>query len=122
MVLGRTRLVTDPDEKDAALRAVVEHIVPGRSLSARGPNRKELAATAVLAVPLTEVSAKVRHGPVGDEDEDYDLPVWAGILPLGLAAGDPEPDPRLRLDLPVPDHVAAWRRPAPPKDALAPGA
>jgi uncharacterized protein len=117
MVLGRTRLVTDPDEKDAALRAVVEHIVPGRSQAARGPNRKELAATAVLAVPLTEVSAKLREGPVGDEEEDYDLPIWAGILPLGLVAGEPRPDGRLHGDLPVPAHVAGWHRPAPPKDA-----
>ncbi len=117
MILGRTRLVTDLEEKDAALRAVVEHIVPGRGQVARGPDRKELAATAVLAVPLIEVSAKVRTGPVGDEEEDYALPVWAGVLPLGLAAGEPRPDGRLHGDLPVPAHVAGWHRPAPAKDA-----
>jgi uncharacterized protein len=117
MVLGRTRLVTEPDEKEAALRAVVEHIVPGRSQVARGPNRSELAATAVLAVPLTEVSAKLRAGPVGDDEEDYDLPIWAGILPLGLVPGAPRPDGRLHADLPVPAHVTGWHRPAPPKDA-----
>ncbi len=117
MVLGRTRLVTDLGEKDAALRAVVEHVVPGRSQVARGPDRKELAATAVLAVPLAEVSAKVRSGAVGDDEEDYDLPVWAGVLPLGLVAGAPVVDPLLRAELPVPPHVAAWRRPAPPKGA-----
>jgi nitroimidazol reductase NimA-like FMN-containing flavoprotein (pyridoxamine 5'-phosphate oxidase superfamily) len=122
MVLGRTRLVTDPDEKDAALRAVVEHIVPGRSQVARAPDGKELAATAVLAVPLSEVSAKVRSGPVGDEEEDYELPVWAGVLPLGLVAGEPEPDGRLRGDVPVPAHVTGWRRPAPAKDAATSGA
>ena len=117
MVLGRTRLVTDPDEKDAALRAVVEHIVPGRSQVARAPDRKELAATAVLAVPLTEVSAKVRSGAVGDDEEDYDLPIWAGVLPLGMVPGEPQPDGRLHGDLPVPAHVTGWRRPAPAKDA-----
>jgi uncharacterized protein len=117
MILGRTRLVTEPDEKEAALRAVVEHIVPGRSQVARGPNRSELAATAVLAVPLTEVSAKLRAGPVGDDEEDYDLPIWAGILPLGLVPGAPRPDGRLHADLPVPAHVTGWHRPAPPKDA-----
>jgi nitroimidazol reductase NimA-like FMN-containing flavoprotein (pyridoxamine 5'-phosphate oxidase superfamily) len=117
MAIGRTRLVTNPDEKEAALRAVVEHIVPGRSQVARGPNRRELAATAVLAVPLTEVSAKLRSGPVGDDEEDYDLPIWAGILPLGLVPGAPRPDGRLHADLPVPAHVTGWHRPAPPKDA-----
>lgn len=118
MALGRTRLVTDLDEKDAALRALVEHIVPGRGQVARAPDRKELAATAVLAVPLAEVSAKVRNGSVGDEEEDYDLPVWAGLLPLGMVAGEPLPDGRLRGELPVPAYVTAWRRPAPPKESL----
>lgn len=116
MVLGRTRLVTDLEEKDAALRAVVEHVVPGRTQAARGPSRKELAATAVLAVPLNEVSAKLRDGGANDEEEDYDLPVWAGVLPLALVAGRPRPDARLHGDPPVPAHVAAWHRPAPAKD------
>ncbi len=84
---------------------------------ARAPDRKELAATAVLAVPLTEVSAKVRSGAVGDDEEDYDLPIWAGVLPLGMVPGEPQPDGRLHGDLPVPAHVTGWRRPAPAKDA-----
>jgi len=116
MVLGRTRLVTDLEEKEAALQAVVDHIVPGRGDVARGPDRKELAATAVLAVPIDEVSAKVRNGPVGDEEDDYQLPVWAGILPLELVPGAPQPDRRLLAGLPVPAHVSGWRRPAPAKD------
>jgi hypothetical protein len=115
MILGRTRLVTDLEEKDAALRAVVEHIVPGRGQVARGPDCKELAATAVLAVPLIEVSAKVRTGPVGDEEEDYALPVWAGVLPLRLAADPPVPDGPLDPAVALPVHVAAWHRPAPAK-------
>jgi nitroimidazol reductase NimA-like FMN-containing flavoprotein (pyridoxamine 5'-phosphate oxidase superfamily) len=117
MALGRTRLVSDPEEKQSALRALVDHIVPGRADAIRGPDGKELAATAVLALPLVEVSAKVRGGTVGDEAEDYALPVWAGLLPLRLTAGAPVPDELLDPAVPLPAHVAAWRRPAPPKDA-----
>jgi uncharacterized protein len=110
MVLGRTRLVTDPEEKDAALGALVEHIVPGRSSDVRPANGRELAATAVLAVPLEEVSAKVRTGPPKDDEEDYALPVWAGVLPLALTPGAPEPDPLLGLPIPEPSYVTAWER------------
>jgi len=113
VVLGRTRPVTDLGEKEAALNALVEHIVPGRGAMVRGPSRRELAATVVLALPLAEVSAKVRTGPAKDEEEDYELPIWAGLLPLGLAVGTPEPDPLLAEDLAVPAHVSGWRRPAP---------
>src|SRR5919206_4266398 len=88
MAIGRTRAVRDPEEKEAALRALVEHIVPGRSDAVRGGDRRELAATAVLALPLAEVSAKVRTGPPKDDDPDYDLPISAGVLPLALTAGD----------------------------------
>jgi len=109
-VLGRTRLVTDPREKEAALRAFVEHVVPGRSDEIRGGDRKELAATAVLAVPLQEVSAKVRTGYPKDDEEDYALPVWSGVLPLALVPGGPVPDSRLDPTIPVPSHVAAWDR------------
>jgi nitroimidazol reductase NimA-like FMN-containing flavoprotein (pyridoxamine 5'-phosphate oxidase superfamily) len=110
MVLGRTRLVTDFDEKDAALRAVVEHIVPGRGADVRPGDAKELAATAVLAVPLEEASAKVRRGGPVDDEEDHGLPVWAGVLPLALVPGAPLPDPRTDSAIDVPPYVAAWRR------------
>jgi nitroimidazol reductase NimA-like FMN-containing flavoprotein (pyridoxamine 5'-phosphate oxidase superfamily) len=110
MVLGRTRLVTDPKEKDEALGALVEHIVPGRGAEVRPGDRSELAATAVLAIPLEEVSAKVRRGHPVDEEQDYDLPVWAGVLPLALVPGTPVPDPRLDDSIPVPSYVAAWHR------------
>jgi uncharacterized protein len=102
--------ITDPDEKDAALAALVEHIVPGRSSEVRPGDRKELAATAVLALPLDEVSAKVRAGDPKDEDEDYDLPYWAGVLPLALEPGPPVPDPLLKPGIPAPPHVTAWTR------------
>jgi uncharacterized protein len=110
MVLGRTRLVTDPGEKEAALTALVEHFVPGRSAEARSGSPRELAATAVLAVPLEEVSAKVRTGDPKDEDEDYGLPVWAGILPLALTPREPVPDSRLDPAIPVPSYVKDWKR------------
>jgi uncharacterized protein len=110
MVLGRTHLVTDPKEKDEALGAFVEHIVPGRGADVRPGDRRELAATAVLAVPLEEVSAKIRTGPPKDEDEDYGLPVWAGVLPLALVPGVPMTDPRLDPAIPVPAYVAGWHR------------
>ncbi|HEV8424615.1 MAG TPA: pyridoxamine 5'-phosphate oxidase family protein [Actinomycetes bacterium] len=113
MALGRTRPVGDPDEKEAALRAVVEHIVPGRSAQVRGGDRRELAATAVLALPLTEVSAKVRTGPPNDDEPDYALPIWAGVLPLALSPASPEPDPLLDPSVPLPPHVASWSRQTP---------
>jgi nitroimidazol reductase NimA-like FMN-containing flavoprotein (pyridoxamine 5'-phosphate oxidase superfamily) len=110
MALGRTRLVTDSVEKDAALTALVEHFVPGRSADARPGSGRELAATAVLAVPLEEVSAKVRTGDPKDEAEDYELPVWAGILPLELTPGKPAPDSQLDPTIPVPPYVTGWDR------------
>ena len=112
MAVGRTRRVTDPGEKEAALRALVEQIVPGRSDDVRGGDRRELAATAVLALPLREVSAKVRTGPPKDDEPDYELPIWAGVLPLALTPGDPAPDPVLDPSIPTPGHVASWARPA----------
>jgi nitroimidazol reductase NimA-like FMN-containing flavoprotein (pyridoxamine 5'-phosphate oxidase superfamily) len=117
MAIGRTRAIRDPEEKEAALRALVEHIVPGRSDAVRGADRRELAATAVLALPLAEVSAKVRTGPPKDDDPDYDLPIWAGVLPVALTPGDPVPDPVLDPSVPTPGHVATWTRPAGPGPA-----
>jgi hypothetical protein len=110
MVLGRTRPVTDPEEKDAALGALVEHIVPGRSADVRPGSARELAATAVLAVPIEEVSAKVRHGDPKDDEEDYALPVWSGVLPLALVPGSPVPDARLDPTIPVPSYLTTWDR------------
>jgi uncharacterized protein len=113
MAIGRTRAITDPDEKEAAVRALVEHIVPGRSEAVRGGDRRELAATAVLALPLVEVSAKVRTGPPKDDAPDYALPIWAGVLPLRQVADAPIPDDLLDPALAVPAHVASWRRHTP---------
>lgn len=95
VVFGRASAVDDRAAKLAALRAFSEHVIPGRWDEAREPTDQELKATAVLSVPLDEASAKVRTGPPIDDEEDYALPVWAGVLPMSLVAGDPVPDPRL---------------------------
>jgi uncharacterized protein len=100
VIYGRPRAVTDPSEKIAALRALVEHLTPGRWDVARGPNRKELAATAVLALPLTEASVKRRQGPPKDDEEDHALDVWAGEVPVTRSYGPPVPDPALRPGIP----------------------
>jgi nitroimidazol reductase NimA-like FMN-containing flavoprotein (pyridoxamine 5'-phosphate oxidase superfamily) len=111
VVLGVAAEITDPAEKRRALDAIVEHVAPGRTASARGPSETEMRATRVVALRLDESSAKVRTGPPKDDEEDYALPVWAGELPLRLVAGEPVADPRLPPRTPVPDHVRRWRRP-----------
>jgi nitroimidazol reductase NimA-like FMN-containing flavoprotein (pyridoxamine 5'-phosphate oxidase superfamily) len=107
VIFGTARLVADPQEKLAALEAVTNHLVPGRWDHAREPTRKELAATAVLALPLDEASVKVRSGGPKDDPEDYDTDLWAGVLPAALTFGPAVPDPALRGNVPVPDHIAA---------------
>jgi nitroimidazol reductase NimA-like FMN-containing flavoprotein (pyridoxamine 5'-phosphate oxidase superfamily) len=105
VVRGRAELVTDPGEKDAALAAIVDHVVPGRAAESRPGNARELAATAVLRIPLREVTLKQRSGPSGDDPEDLALDHWAGVIPLTTTFGDPEPSPDLAGDVPVPEHV-----------------
>jgi nitroimidazol reductase NimA-like FMN-containing flavoprotein (pyridoxamine 5'-phosphate oxidase superfamily) len=100
MIYGRPRVISSEEEKLAGLRAVVERITPGRWDIARHPTRKELAATTLLALPLSEASVKVRTGPPGDEEEDYALDVWAGEVPVVSSLGAPVPDPRLRPGIP----------------------
>jgi uncharacterized protein len=100
VVLGAARGVSDPDEKLAALEALVEHVMPGRSVDARGPSAQELKATEVVALRLDEASAKVRTGPPVDAPEDYALEVWAGEVPLQLIPGVPVPDERCTAALP----------------------
>ncbi|MCK2212522.1 pyridoxamine 5'-phosphate oxidase family protein [Actinomadura sp. ATCC 31491] len=105
IVYGRARLVTDDDERLAGLRALSERLAPGQWDYVRRPNRKELAATAVLALSLEEASVKLRRGGPVDEEEDYGLPVWAGVLPLVTAWGTPEPDPLLPEGIDPPVHI-----------------
>jgi uncharacterized protein len=101
---GTATVVTDPEEKSAVLTAIVEKIAAGRAADTRAPSPKELAQTSVLALPLVEVSAKVRAKGVGDDPEDYALPHWAGIVPMRVVAGEPEPDQGV---VGVPDYLRA---------------
>ena len=106
VVLGTAVEITDPDRKRRALDAIVEHVAPGRSAVARPPSPKELAATRVMALPLDEVSAKVRTGPPIDDPEDLERPCWAGVVPLTLGAGEP---------IAAPDLAAGLAPPGPPR-------
>jgi len=110
VALGRASLIEQPEEKLAALRAFTEKILPGRWNEARQPNEKELKATSILRLPLTEVSAKVRVGPVEDDAPDYDLRVWAGIIPLRLTPGAPERDEKCDPAIPVPHYAENYTR------------
>lgn len=114
MLVGKARSVEDPAEKRTALRAVVEHIVPGRWAQVREPSDNELRATSVLALPIDEASAKIRTGPPQDDEEDYSLEVWAGIIPFASEAGAPMPDPRLDASIEPPANVRAYVRPGAP--------
>jgi hypothetical protein len=111
VVLGRAEAVRDPREKWDALRAIVEHVTPGRWAEVREPNAKEMAGTLVMRLPIEEASAKVRTGPPLDDEEDYALDVWAGVLPLSIVPGAPVPDPRLETERPVSPSVLAYHRP-----------
>jgi uncharacterized protein len=95
VVLGTAQLVVDREEKIDALRRFTNHIVPGRWDEARVPTDQELKATSVLVLPLEDVSAKVRSGPPIDDEEDYAIPIWAGLIPVHLRVGDPIPDDRI---------------------------
>jgi uncharacterized protein len=101
VILGTATLVEDPGEKLAALRALSEHIIPGRWDDSRQPNEKELKATSVLRLPIDEFSAKVRVGPAVDDEEDYSFPTWAGVIPLRMTVGDAIRDERCEQELPA---------------------
>jgi nitroimidazol reductase NimA-like FMN-containing flavoprotein (pyridoxamine 5'-phosphate oxidase superfamily) len=110
VIFGRATLVEAEAEKMAALRAFSDHILPQRWNEVREPNPLELKATLVLALPLDEVSAKVRTGPPIDDKEDLSLPVWAGVVPLHLAAGTPIPDPHLAAGIDPPAYALDYQR------------
>jgi uncharacterized protein len=111
VVFGRARMVTDREEKLAALRAFTEHVIAGRWNEVREPNDGELKATTVLALPLQETSAKIRTGPPIDDEADHALPVWAGVLPLRLTIGEPVDDEQLQPGIALSRSVRDYRRP-----------
>lgn len=110
VVLGTAVAVKERDEKLAALRAISEHILPGRWAEVRQPNERELKATLVMRLPITEFSAKVRQGPPIDDEEDYSFSTWAGVIPLKLIAGQPIDDPRLMTGQTMPHYAKHYSR------------
>lgn len=111
VLFGSPRIVDDADEKWAALEAVTEHVVPGRWADSRPMTDKEFKGTLVVALPISEASAKVRTGGPKDDAPDYDLPIWAGVVPLTVTPGEPVQDAELRVEVAVPEYLAEYRRP-----------
>jgi hypothetical protein len=112
VLFGRAHRVATHDEKRAALEALTEHLIPGRSRDARGPSPQELAATDVLVLPIDEGSAKIRSGPPGDSKPE-DPAIWAGVIPLATVPGPPIPDPDVPEGMEPPGYVRQYRRPTP---------
>lgn len=110
VIYGKARLVTGAEEKNAALKAFTEHIIPGRWDDVRHPTELELKATTVLKLPIDEASAKVREGGPIDEEEDYDLDIWAGVIPLTVSSALPLSDERLKPGLTAPANTKNYRR------------
>ncbi len=109
VILGKAELVEDADEKNRALEAFTEHIIPGRWDDVRWPTELELKATSVLRLPINEASAKIRTGPPVDDEEDYAMDVWAGVLPVSLQTGKPIADERLTDGIEIPEHVLKYK-------------
>jgi nitroimidazol reductase NimA-like FMN-containing flavoprotein (pyridoxamine 5'-phosphate oxidase superfamily) len=110
VILGKAQLVEDPAEKMEALRIFTEHVMKGRWNDVRIPTEQELKATTVLSLPLEEVSAKVRTGGPIDDEADYALPVWAGVLPLETVPKAPVPDAQRKNDPPIPEYLKNYKR------------
>jgi nitroimidazol reductase NimA-like FMN-containing flavoprotein (pyridoxamine 5'-phosphate oxidase superfamily) len=105
VVMGQARAVDDPAEREVAFEAITNAVLPGRWDEARHPSRNEDNGTLLVAVPIEEFSSKVSTRDVGDEPEDYELPIWAGVIPLTLTPGTPEPDRRNLEGVAVPRSV-----------------
>lgn len=111
IVYGKAEEVTDPTELETVFDAITDQVAPGRSKDARHPSADEVQQTTFVKIPISEASAKVSAGFPEDAEADMDLDVWAGVLPLKLVAGEPEPSPDLKSGVPTPDYVTNWRRP-----------
>jgi hypothetical protein len=105
VLFGKGKLVKDKVKKLEALKAITDHLIPGRWEDAREPNEKELNATTVVSIDIDEASAKIRTGPPIDDVEDYNLPVWAGVIPISLKFSTPENDPQLKKDIVLPNYI-----------------
>ena len=110
-VFGTGTVIDEPAEKLEALRCLTERVVPGRWPHIRPPNDKELKATTIIGITIEQATAKIRRGPPGDDGEDLDFPVWAGVIPLPVIPQAPETDPKQTAGYPVPDHIANYKRP-----------
>ena len=110
VVFGEAKIVTDAERKQAAFRALLDHLVPGRWDDCKQPDRKESDATIVLSVPIDEASIKVRSGPPKDAAKDLSEGHWTGEIPLSIQAGAAIPDPVMEGDIPAPDYVSNWKR------------
>ncbi|MCI0451415.1 MAG: pyridoxamine 5'-phosphate oxidase family protein [Candidatus Latescibacteria bacterium] len=117
MLLGKARLIEEPRAKWDAMRALVEHLIPGRWDDCRQPNAKELKATWILEMPIDEASAKIRTGGPIDDDEDYALDIWAGLLPLAKGFGKPVRDPKLTRAIDAPAYLTRYARPSAARSA-----
>jgi nitroimidazol reductase NimA-like FMN-containing flavoprotein (pyridoxamine 5'-phosphate oxidase superfamily) len=106
VILGEAEVIRDEDERGRALEVFMQRLVPGRQEQLRPTNRTELRQTAVLRISLEHASAKIRTGPPSDDEEDYDFPVWAGVLPVTTSFGVPQPDPRLDDAIELPDNIS----------------
>jgi len=105
VIFGKGKLIENEVEKLEALKTITEHLIPGRWDDARKPNEKELNATTVVSIDIDEASAKIRTGPPIDDEEDYKLPVWAGLIPISLKFDSPENDPKLNKDIGLPNYI-----------------
>ncbi len=105
VLFGTGEMIEAEDEKRHALEVIIQHIAPGRWEEARKPTPKELETTMVVAISIESASAKIRTGPPADDEEDYQLPVWAGVLPLQLQSLEPVADPRLESGISVPAYI-----------------
>jgi nitroimidazol reductase NimA-like FMN-containing flavoprotein (pyridoxamine 5'-phosphate oxidase superfamily) len=110
VVFGKAKIITDEAEKYEALKAFTDHIVPNRWAEIRPPTGNELKGTTVLSLPLAEASAKIRAGGPVDDEADYEMDVWAGVLPLNLTTGKPVADERLKIGIEVPPNISSYRR------------
>ncbi|MGA3091095.1 MAG: pyridoxamine 5'-phosphate oxidase family protein [Terriglobales bacterium] len=108
VAFGTARKIADAEQKTKALRVISEHLIAGRWADVRKPSEKELKATTVLEFAIEEASAKVRSGPALDDESDYGLPLWAGVLPLEWTSGAPIPDDRLAEGVAPPDYIQLY--------------